>query len=508
MNMPKLETGINGLLAAFAADPQMQLSRPVALHIPASFDLSGDTKTGLRPFQAAAYHDSVNANSSAIDSAVFVDKTASMLLRPVLANVVENDDGELDFHSHDMTVETQPDGTQKVVYLEKPVGVITEYSFVWDEEAQVNRAIASGYLYEAYGQDAVDILERRGSVSCSIELMIEKAHVDMDRKVLVLDDYYCMGLTLLGADVEPGMKGSECHLVQETAEEEFSLWRKKADGTGFEKITLTKEMLQYALQQMEENTAEKKGVENMEDLENKVEPELEETETPEPEETTEPVSEEQAEDTVKFSSEEIRRIFGYDVSLSDRELGVMEALGRDEPDANLWSLKVYDGYCVYSYWDVSMGKYFRRKYDMQDTTVVLAAETEEVTPQWKSFAEAQADADLQTELENLRQEVARMQSELQTYHSAEEQARKEELLSDPAYEQFSATAAYADLKDGMADMSIEELESGLNKAFAAFAREKLKPAEQIEAGGKKFAFPSATKKAKGRYGNIFDRDKK
>ena len=176
-------------------------------------------REGLRPFQAIAYHDHVNLNKSEIYEDVFEENTKSAPFRPILANIVIDEDGNKDFGSHDYHIEKDSDGNEIVVYDEQPVGVIsTEYSIVYDEQAQVNRAILNGFLYEGYCQDAIDILERRGETSCSVELNIRELAYNNDNKTLLLNDYYIGGLTFLGASHAPGMKNSKATLGDFSAE--------------------------------------------------------------------------------------------------------------------------------------------------------------------------------------------------------------------------------------------------------------------------------------------------
>ena len=171
-------------------------------------------KEGLRPFTAKAYHDNVNLNKSEIDPDVFIENTKSAPFRPILANIVEDEKtGVKDFGSHDFTIEENKNGDQTVIYLDKPVGVIgNDFSFEYDEEQGVNRAILNGYLYEEYCQDAIDILDRRENVDCSIELNIRDMSFNGSSKTLILNDYYIGGLTLLGSTIKPGMAGSSATL--------------------------------------------------------------------------------------------------------------------------------------------------------------------------------------------------------------------------------------------------------------------------------------------------------
>ena len=166
-----------------------------------------------------AFHDKINLNKSKIETESFEENLPSSHLRPILANIVKDEEtGELDFGAHDFhiekVIETDSNGKQveikKTVYDEQPIGVIdgSKNAIEYDKEADVNRAVLHGYLYNEYCQDAIDILNRRGTVDCSIELSIRAMSFDGAEKVLVLDDFYVSALTLLSAKSKPGMAGS------------------------------------------------------------------------------------------------------------------------------------------------------------------------------------------------------------------------------------------------------------------------------------------------------------
>ena len=174
---------------------------------------------GLTPFVSRAFHDKINLNKSKIETEVFEDNLPSSHLRPILANIVKDEKtGELDFGSHDFhiekVVEIDKNGNSvevdKTVYDEQPIGVIdgSRNAIEYDKESDVNRAVLHGYLYDEYCQDAIDILNRRGTVDCSVELSIRSMSFDGVEKVLVLDDFYVSALTLLSEKTMPGMAGS------------------------------------------------------------------------------------------------------------------------------------------------------------------------------------------------------------------------------------------------------------------------------------------------------------
>ena len=186
----------------------------ICVQMPAIFEKEDNVdkdKEGLTPFVAKAYHDHINLNKSEIKPEVLENTLPSAMLRPILASIVTDEEtGEKDFGSHDFVFEEDEDGNEKIKYIEQPVGVIFgDNTIEYDEENDVNRAILHGYLYNEYCQDAVDIMNRRKTVDCSVELSIREMSFNAADKVLSLDDFYVAGLTLLGSKVKPGMKGSK-----------------------------------------------------------------------------------------------------------------------------------------------------------------------------------------------------------------------------------------------------------------------------------------------------------
>ena len=186
----------------------------ICVQMPAIFEKEDNVdkdKEGLTPFVAKAYHDHINLNNSEIKPEVLESTLPSAMLRPILASIVTDEEtGEKDFGSHDFVFEEDEDGNEKIKYIEQPVGVIFgDNTIEYDEEDDVNRAILHGYLYNEYCQDAVDIMNRRKTVDCSVELSIREMSFNTADKVLTLEDFYVCGLTLLGSKVKPGMKGSK-----------------------------------------------------------------------------------------------------------------------------------------------------------------------------------------------------------------------------------------------------------------------------------------------------------
>lgn len=200
----------------------------IYVQLPATFESEKNDdkdKEGLTPFVAKAYHDHINLNKSEIKPETLESTLPSAMLRPILASIiVDEETGEKDFGSHDFTIEEDEDGNEIIKYIEQPVGVIFGNNTIeYDDKDDVNRAILYGYLFDGYCQDAVDIMNRRKTVDCSVELSIREMSFNAADKVLTLDDFYVSGLTLLGAKIKPGMKGSQV-TIEDFCEKDNSIF--------------------------------------------------------------------------------------------------------------------------------------------------------------------------------------------------------------------------------------------------------------------------------------------
>ena len=490
----------------------------LVVEMPANFVKSDDNTDkmteGLTPFISRAFHDHINLNKSEIKEQDFKDNLPSSNLRPILAHIVKDEKtGELDFGSHDShvekVIEIDEDGkeftVEKVVYDEQPIGVIdgSKTSIEYDEEAKVNRAILHGYLYNEYCQDAIDILNRRGTVDCSVELVIRQMSMDGKTKSLVLNDFYVAGLTLLSAKTKPGMAGSnfkieDFSLESKTFDFEKQLIEMQAklnelearfninnsmkggkatveikDNKNFEEVTETEKVTETEAttdevtvsEEESEKTVDKTSEENS----------VEEKETDEV--TTEEVEESADEDTEvkednacggggsgskkkkKNSSEESQTnttvecsytVNGeskkFAVSLQEKIYAIQDLVNVTyaEADNTYYGVSVYEDYVVMcDYWS---GRYFKQSYTSENDNYSLVGDRIEV------FAEF-VTADEQSKLDDMRSNYSSIVEELNTYKSAEVYADKMTVFDDEAYADYLETDEFKSL---MSDESINQ----------------------------------------------------
>ena len=491
-----------------------EFGKELVVEMPANFEKSNDDTDkmteGLTPFVSRAFHDHINLNKSEIKEQDFKDNLPSSNLRPILANIKKDDEtGELDFGSHDYHIEKVKEvdengkefTVEKTVYDEQPIGVIdgSKTSIEYDEEAKVNRAVLHGYLYNEYCQDAIDILNRRGTVDCSVELVIRQMSMDGKTKSLVLNDFYVAGLTLLSAKTKPGMAGSNFKI------EDFSL---ENETQSFEKQLIE---MQAKLNELEarfniNNTIRKEEeieVENKENFEEVTET-VEVTETEETTEEEVTVTENESEETVDETSEdgtvdteeettEIKEDNAcgggsgstkkkkknsiecsytvndetktYAVSL-DEKISAIHCLVNDtyaEADNTYYGVSVYDSYVIMQDW--CSGRYFKQSYMDENDTYTLTGDRVEV------YAEFVTKDEL-NELNDMRSNYSTIVNELNQYKYNEEFADKMTVFEDEAYTEYLETDEFKTLmsKETVDKYSKEELAEKADAALGKFVK--------------------------------------
>ena len=491
-----------------------EFGKELVVEMPANFEKSNDDTDkmteGLTPFVSRAFHDHINLNKSEIKEQDFKDNLPSSNLRPILANIKKDDEtGELDFGSHDYHIEKVKEvdengkefTVEKTVYDEQPIGVIdgSKTSIEYDEEAKVNRAVLHGYLYNEYCQDAIDILNRRGTVDCSVELVIRQMSMDGKTKSLVLNDFYVAGLTLLSAKTKPGMAGSNFKI------EDFSL---ENETQSFEKQLIE---MQAKLNELEarfniNNTIRKEEeieVENKENFEEVTET-VEVTETEETTEEEVTVTENESEETVDETSEdetvdtedettEIKEDNAcggcsgsakkkkknsiecsytvndetktYAVSL-DEKISAIHCLVNDtyaEADNTYYGVSVYDSYVIMQDW--CSGRYFKQSYMDENDTYTLTGDRVEV------YAEFVTKDEL-NELNDMRSNYSTVVNELNQYKYNEEFADKMTVFEDEAYTDYLETDEFKALmsKETVDKYSKEELAEKADATLGKFVK--------------------------------------
>lgn len=467
----------------------------IAVQSLATFELNDDLSEGLLYGKIRAFHDLTNNNTSHIETDVLEEKMMSIKDRPVMADIVDTDETDedgnpiKDFSGHTMYYDEALD---KMIYKEIPIGHFIHPESIhleYDEEYDRNFVCADVVVYEEY-TDACDILRRRKTVDCSVELCIRKMHWDNTDKTLHLDDFYVQGTTLLGSHTLPGMSGSKLS-IKDFSEENNSLFSsisedehsklietldnlnktlsslninsktnptvEKFEKGGSIKTNMTKfeELLEKYNKTVEDITFEYEGLSD-EGLENvfsatfdepEPTPDTVETEsdksddddtddktddntTDEPDDTDDNTDDDKDKDTYSKT---------FELSHEDVRSALYQLLTPIEETLNeyYWIMSVYDDYFIY---ESCCGNYYKQAYTKENDTITFDGERQEV------FAEF-VTADEKTELEDMRANYSSISEKLARYEEAEEIADKMTVFEDQAYSKYLETDEFKKLMD-------------------------------------------------------------
>lgn len=497
-------------------------------------------KESLTPFVSRAFHDHVNLNKSEISEEAFNENLPSANFRPILAHLTTNSDGELDFGSHDYYVTTDKDGNDKVVYEEQPIGVIdgSKTTIEYDEDAEVNRAVLHGYLYDEYCQDAIDILNRRGTVDCSVELCIRELSFNTQNKTMSLDDFYVSGLTLLSKDVMPGMAGSNFKI------EDFAVGTESLSFDKNDKLIELLESLNKKLSNfnnieqnsVHENQKEGGKDENMKfeellakynktveditfDYSEMSEEELtakfeelfgEDDANTDGDNSDEPSNDEgdgddsdnnddsdngDGEDNQNFE----KLIRTYEISHEDVRYALYSLLETVESADDEWYFinAVYDDHFTYENWNGD--KIYGQKYSKDGDNVAFDGE------RYNLHRELLTDSEF-AELQSMRSNYEALVEYKANAEKNELHAQRESILADEKYSVLADNEAFAELQKNMDNYSLEDLEKEAKVIFAdhvasvgSFALSD----EKKQTSKKLFGNPNTKKSKASRYGDLF-----
>ena len=183
--------------------------------IPSKFSLSNDFSLNNPDFHLVKLRimssgENYNGSSFTIDS---LNKAKdSVAYTPILANIVEREDGELDANGHDVDFEMKVDYkgniSFKETYVERPVGVFLNNSteIKYDEENDVNYIQAYGIIWKTYSS-MYDILKRDGVKDVSVEIEVINGQF-RDDGYYEIQEYNILATTILGNGNLPAIENS------------------------------------------------------------------------------------------------------------------------------------------------------------------------------------------------------------------------------------------------------------------------------------------------------------
>lgn len=495
---------------------------PLVVQSIGEFESNGMTE-GLLAVKLKSCHTGKNRNKSGITDENMDKYKNTFKGRPILGAIYKTDTGEYEFRSHDMEIVENGDDVE-VHYIEQPIGVISQTTdpyLEFDEDAQKNYLMVDGTIFADYSK-AAEILERRRTCKCSVEIAVEEFSYQADEDYLSIDKFRFAGVTILGyqqdgvTEIQEGMEGSKI-TIDNFSEKRNSMFSAECQN----KLIEVLEKLNATLSSFNKKDLKEGGDEEMDNFENEVVEEVaeivveeetvevveEETETQVVIEEESEVKETEAEETSTSEDGDIEIVsekceLKYEISHEDVRNALYNLLRANSDDEYYyaWIVEVYDNKFIYE--DANDWKYYRQKYTKDGDNVAFDGERVEVFSEWLSQEEKDA-------LDALKADYAELKSFKDAYEVAELKAKKDAIFAKAEYSILADDEAFKALVKDAEKFSVEEVES---KAKAIFADHVIKTgtfsanAEEKKTKTLGLNFNAKAKKS-GPYGNLFaDKD--
>ena len=538
---------------SFSAEKQ---GAPLVVQSFGTFEADSKNTDGLMAVKLKSCHTGKNRNKSGITDDNMNKYKYTFKGRPILGAIYKTDTGEYEFRAHDMKI---IDDGEDIEYIEQPIGVIsqTEEPYLeYDAEEDKNYLMVSGTIFSDYSK-AAEILERRRTCKCSVEIAVEELSYNCDEDYLSIDKFRFSGVTILGyeqdgvTEIQEGMKGSKITIddfsvkknsmfsadyqeklietleklnvtlesfnnknqnsekggekVMNKFDELLAKYGKTADEVTFEYENLSDEELEVAFKEaFEETEDEPETVEEPVVEEVVEEPAEDETpEEPAEESGEEPevvIIEEAVEEPAEQSEEKF--VLKYELSHDDVRSALYSLLGAesDEDYYCTWILEVFDDKFIYQ--DYMENKFYRRGYSKDGDNVALDDNKVEVFNEWLSQAEKDA-------LDALKADYAELKEFKANAEAVKLQADKDAIFAREEFSAIVETKAFKKLVENSVNYTLEECEQRAKEIlddcndyvtnFAAQDNSTNKP--------QALAFNFNKKESKkGPYGNLFNKD--
>ena len=485
------------------------------------FESDNNLADGLMPVKLKSCHTGKNRNKSGISDETMNLYKDSFKGRPILGAIYKTDTGEYEFRSHDMEVVEGEDGAE-VNYIEQPIGFISETDepfLEYDQDVDKNYLMVNGKIFADYSK-AADILERRRTCKCSVEIAVEEMSYNCAEDYLSIDKFRFCGVTILGyqqdgvTEIQEGMAGSKI-TIDDFSVKSNSMFSEDCQN----KLIETLEKLNITLSSFNKSNSEEGGDEEMDNFENEVVEEVVETEVEETVvevsevEETEVVEETQTEETSTSEGEEeiqeefeeasveekFTKVFTIELSHDDIRWALYNLIAQyDEEDNDYYGIRsVYDNYFIMCGW--VNNKLYKVGYSVDGENVSLEGERQEVFELIVTESEKIA-------IEKMRENYDALVQFKNDTEAAQVQAKKDAIFANEKYAKVVNTKAFKKLMENSVEYSVEECEQKADEIlddFSTYAVNFASTEEVKKPNVLGFSNPVETKKAKKPYGKLF-----
>ena len=509
-----------------------------------------DTTTmGLTPCTLMACHTELNRNKSFIEESVMNNALASFSNRPILGYIHQLEDGTWNFWDHRMSIEEDGDET-RIEYLESPIGVIPESCnahLEYDEEHDKNYVVVNGFLYDDYGNRAVEIIqENGGNVDVSVELAINSMSYNAKENYLNIEDFTFMGVTCLGKTpdgtvVHPGMEGANLKLdnfsatqnsmfsndcqnkmieILEKLNDTLSNFNTNIQKGGNVKMNTFEILLEKYGKTVEDVTFDTEGLSD-EELEAKFKEAFEDAEGDngaddgsddetggDDDGSSDDADNNDDTDGDVGEPEKFTKTFTVELSHEDVRYALYNLIRVYEEEDNEWySIRsVYDNYFYMQGW--CNNKLYKIGYTVDGENVALEGDRQEMFEIIVSESEKLAIEKLREDYSALEVQYNELKSFKETYDASVLKTQKTEILDKAEYECLAENADFAQLRADIDNYSVEEVTTKADLIFAAHMKSKMEFSAKDEDKKKPkvlgFSVDTKSEKKKKAYGKLFD----
>ena len=145
--------------------------KPIVVNTFGRISFSDSQDPSLMKVTLKACHCGINRNNYKISEESMEATFPTFANKPILAEIVTDDNGEKDFGSHAMSFETDEEGNEFIHYIEQPVGIIPETNNIlleYDKVQDKPYTIVDGYIFNYYGNETADIISRKNVTKVSV----------------------------------------------------------------------------------------------------------------------------------------------------------------------------------------------------------------------------------------------------------------------------------------------------------------------------------------------------
>lgn len=536
---------------------------PLVLSTFGKAEYSPTNDEGLMSVVIKSCHTNLNRNNSFIKKDVMEKALPSFANKPILAELTTNSKGESDFGQHAIKVENDEDGNKKTIYIEKPVGIVPESCnahFEYDKEKDKDYLVVDGYIFNYYGNETSEILQRRGSTDVSVELDVYEVSWNAKEKYLEINDFIFCGVTLLGEDYSPGMEGAKLEIedfskyssidytkeinemksrlaflenrvsnknlkeggntkIMSKFEELLAKYNKTADDITFDYDDLSDEELEIKFAELfGETDSDTSSEENQDDSE-KSDKGDSKSDVKGSSFADDNSDDNNSDDDNSDDDEESNSAWGtdetsgqksddedtsettkkkFELSMQDTITAISELVNAtySESDNDWYSVIVYNDYVVMRGWWTDRS--YKQSYKNENDTFTLTGDRVEVFCQYLTQQEID-------ELEELKKNYSSLAEFKDNYEKEKILAQKQDLLNDECFEKIRDVESYKELEKDVDKYSFEELETKLKLIVADIALgNKDFSFYDKQKSGKMFTIPEKHKDSvESKYGGIF-----